>query len=472
MPRLRNYSAAQQTARFGDFMSSRGSADYELHQGLAVVRAKTRFLSRNSGTMKRYIQLSQDNIVGENGFRLQMGNPAAEKAWLKWCESPTVDGHMTMVDLCRQMAATWCRDGEYFLEVVVNSRFPDMIALNPLEADMIDETINQIYPPTKNRVKMGVEIDSFGAPVAYHVLNEHPGDTIFGVNYAQQRHRRVPAASIIHVFERLRPGQTRGEPPASAVINDIKMLDGYREAETMNRRIAAAMMGFFSRELPKADGIQALANEQSEDENGDKLFTLSLEPGTMKQLPDGMRFDKFDPGGSQTDYAQFEAQVKKDVAMGLGISTFALGMETSGVSYSTGRSVIMEDRSYYKGRQAFFIRLAMLPIMRRWAPMHALSAGSAIPPTRLTGLVAAAKFRGRGWPWIDPAKDISANAEALETLQTSYTQIAADRGMDVDDLFSEIASDRELLAKYGLTPVVKEKATGNEQVTGDSGGKK
>lgn len=452
----KNYSAASNTARFNDFMSSSGSADMELLNGLSMVRRKTRFLARNSGTMKRYLQLLQDNIVGESGFRAQIGgNERVENAWNAWCEAPTTDGKMTMVDLCRQMVATWGRDGEYFLEVVVNSRFPDMIALNPLEPDMIDESLNGVHWQTKNRIKMGVELDDFGAPVAYYVLTVHPGDMGFGgLPLSKERHRRVPADKIIHVYERLRPGQTRGEPPASAVINSIKMLDGYREAETMNRRISAAMMGFFSREVPKGEGLQPLANETDEDEDGEERFTLSLEPGTLKLLPDGMRFDKFDPGGSQTDYGQFESQVKKDIAMGLGISTFALGMETAGVSYSTGRSVLMEDRDFYKGKQAFFVRQAMRPIFAAWAKMHQIADLSSIPPTRLKAVTAACKFRGRGWSWIDPAKDIAATAQALETLQTSYTQVAADRGLDVTDLFEEIAADKELLMKYGLTPVV------------------
>lgn len=458
MPRgaSRNYSAAQSVARYGDFAMSSGSADYELLSGLSTLRRKTRFLARNSGTMKRYLQLMQDNVVGENGFTLQIeGNRRAEQSWRDWCEHPTVDGAQHMTDFCRQAVATWGRDGEILIEIVVGKEYADMMGMNALEPDMLDETLNTINPATKNQIRMGVELNTAGRPVAYWILTTHPGDIMQGVPRQAQRHRRVPAQRIIHVFERLRPGQTRGEPPASAIVNPVKMLDGYREAETMNRRIAAAMMGFFSRDIPKAEGITALATgvemtgtEGEEDE--DELFTMSVEPGTLKQLPDGMSFDKFDPGGSQTDYAQFEAQVKKDIAMGVGISTFALGMETSGVSYSTGRSVIQEDRDFYKGKQGFFIRQMMKPIFERWMIAHMLSAGSTIAPTRLKATSSSAKFRGRGWTWIDPAKDIKANAEALETFQTSYTRIAADRGMDVSDLFEEIAADQKLMKKFGL----------------------
>lgn len=458
MKAKRNYVAARKVARYGDFSVSPGSADYELRIGLAEVRKRTRFLARNSGTMRRYIQLMKDNVIGDNGFRLQVkGNNRVEDAWRQWCEYPTVDGVQSIVEFQKQVVATWCRDGEVLIELVVNSSYTDMIGLNALEADMLDETLNTENPTNGNQIKMGVEIDALGVPVAYHLLTQHPGDLFAGSRMPRNRHRRVPASRIIHAFERLRPGQTRGEPPASAVVNPIKMLDGYREAETTNRRIAAAMMGFFTRDIPKQDGITAIADNviESEDEDGEELFEMSVEPGTLKQLPDGMSFDKFDPGGSQTDYAQFEAQVKKDIAMGLGISTFALGMETAGVSYSTGRSVIQEDRDFYKGMQGFFIRQVMRPILFRWLMMHMLTAGSTVAPTRLDATLKNAKFRGRGWEWIDPAKDIKANAEALDTLQTSYSRIAADRGMDVEELFQEIADDQELMKRFGLKNVAQ-----------------
>lgn len=459
----RHYTAAENVARYGDFLRSSGSADYELLNNLAKLREKARFLARNSATMRRYIQLMRDNVVGDNGFTLQAYSPRVEAAFRQWSEYPTVDGHMSMVDFLDQMVGTWCRDGEYFVEFVVGTKYSDSIALNPLEPDMIDETLNTTYGATGNRIKMGVEIDADGRAVAYHVFQQHPGDTSWTVPFAR-RHRRVPADRIIHVFEKLRPGQTRGEPPSASIINSIKMLDGYREAETMNRRIAAAMMGFFSRDVPRAEGIQGLADGKDDE---DELFEINVEPGTLKQLPDGMRFDKFDPGGSQTDYHQFEAQVKKDIAMGLGISTFSLGMETEGVSYSTGRSVIQEDRDYYRARQAFFIRQAMRPIFRQWAKMHALSPGSSIAPSRLTAVLADFKFRGRGWTWIDPAKDIDANARALETLQTSYSRIAAQHGMDVTDLFSEIQRDRELMKTFGLQPITSEGNVGENSDAGD-----
>ena len=67
-----------------------------------------------------------------------------------------------------------------------------------------------------NRVYGGVEVDAGGAPVAYNILQRHPGamvltsdpwafDRIQGFGGSGQR-------NLIHLFERKRPDQKRGIP--------------------------------------------------------------------------------------------------------------------------------------------------------------------------------------------------------------------------------------------------------------------
>ena len=63
----------------------------------------------------------------------------------------------------------------------------------------------------------------------------------------------------------------------------------------------------------------------------------------------------------------------------------------------------------------------------------------------------AKQFRARGWDWVDPAKEVSANAEALRTKQTSLTRVAAGRGIDLTDLLDEIEEEQALAAERGLT---------------------
>lgn len=460
--RRRSYAAAENMARYNDFKVSVGSADAELQLGLTKLRGKARALDRNSSAMVRFLKLLEINVVGAAGFqfkcrvRKQDGtmdtslNERVEMAWWRWCQRPTCDGQMTMVDFLAQMVITHARDGEYLFEIVKDPRFPDGIALNPIESDMLDETLNYGFLPNGNQIKMGVEIDPYGKPVAYHMLLVHPGDSSWNQRTAKERWRRVPADRIIHIYQRRRPGQTRGQPTAAAVVNPIKMLDGYREAETMGRRLMAAQGGFIETEMGAASTIDALADgRETEDEDSDLI--MNVEPGVIRSLKQGQKFKEFNPGGQVSDYQQFESQIKKDIAMGLGISVMSYGMETSGVSYSAGRTVTIEDRDFYKSYQRFLIDNGVEKIFAAWLSAHSMADIASFPPSRMAAVMDGHMFRGRGWDWVDPAKDIKANVEALRTRQTSLSAVAASRGIDIRDLLAEIAEDEAMLKEFGLT---------------------
>ena len=463
--RRRSYSGAGTNAFLGNFSSSGGgSADYELSQSIYPLRNRIRSIARNSGVGKRFVQLLKDNVVGEAGFNLQVRvrmqdgkpdrslNTRVEEAWTAFCQNPTVIDDMDMVDIQKQMVATWGRDGEYILELVRDG--DDGVLLNPIESDMLDHNLTTIHGPTGNQIRMGVEVDANGRAVAYHFLHQHPGDLSWFSPTTKQRYRRVSADRVIHIFERLRPGQTRGEPPASSIIRPTKMIDGYREAETTGRRMKAAIMGFVEEgpEATAADGLDGMADRVDGEETDDPVYEIDMEPGTIKKLPRGHHFNGFDPGGAQTDYAQFEAQIKAEQSMGVSISPVSLGYETAKLSYSTHRGLVGEDRDMYRGLQSFFIRRGMRKIFAVWLFSHvSYNIDSLIPPSRLNAIMLRYKFLARGWDQIDPTKDTKAENEQLGARTTSLSRIAAKRGLSRDDLLDEIEDDERALRERGLT---------------------
>lgn len=456
------YMGASTEIRYADFGLARStSADTELRANLSKLRDRSRYQARNSGMVRRYIHLMKTNVVGDGGFKLQVRvrrtdgtmnkvlNDRVQAAWKKWTRRCSVDRKLSLTQIMNMAVGCLCRDGEAIIEIVRARRFPTGFALKMIEADLLDETLNRPASNGQNEIRMGVELDADEAPVAYHFLTHHPGgDGWLNVD-TRRRYRRVPADRVIHIYDRLRPGQTRGEPHTVAMLATVQMLDGYREAEVMHRRIAASTMGFFKKMSQDAGTVTELA-DSDQDEDAE-LFSLTMTPGLLTELPRGLDFEKFDPGGVQGDYAQFEGQVKREASMGVNLSNFSLGQETQGVSYSTGRSVLIEDRDHYKVSQQFMIEQALWPLFETWVMMETLSDETSIPPLFVVAVLDNYHFRGRGWDWVDPAKDVKANAEALATRQTSLTRISADRGIDVRDLVEEIASDEALLAEYGLT---------------------
>lgn len=101
-------------------------------------------------------------------------------------------------------------------------------------------------------------MDSLGAPVAYHVLRQHPGDRRrVGLEWD-----RVPAygsrtqrRNALHLYAQLRPAQTRGVPYLAAVIEPLKQLERYTDAEIMAAVVAGMFTVFVKSE---GDGLSPL----------------------------------------------------------------------------------------------------------------------------------------------------------------------------------------------------------------------
>jgi capsid protein len=57
----------------------------------------------------------------------------------------------------------------------------------------------------------------------------------------------------------------------------------------------------------------------------------------------------------------------------------------------------------------------------------------------------------RRWAWVDPQKDIAAQITALQNKLTSRTKILSEQGLDFEELIQEIANEKLLMEKYGIT---------------------
>ena len=143
-----------------------------------------------------------------------------------------------------------------------------------LEADYL---VDEDMPAAKegNFIRMGIEVDGFLRPQAYHFFTQHPGDTSMGVGRGQGIKRiRVPANEVIHLFIPERPSQTRGVSWFASALMRLHMLQGYEEAEVVRARASSALMGF----------IQSPDGELMGDELYGSERVSNFEPGVFKYL--------------------------------------------------------------------------------------------------------------------------------------------------------------------------------------------
>ena len=457
-PAKRDYLAASKGRLYMDFKGSNKSADSEIRWSLRDLRNRSRDLERNNEYARRYLQLLQTNIVGENGFRLQLkgrnidgtidmaGNNIIEAAWEEFSRlgGPTVDGKMSMTDLSNHVIRGMARDGEVFLHIVNKNYLRHGIGVQIIEPDRVDDQMNETLRDG-NQVRMGIELDSSTRRVAaYHVLVNNPGDYDYATTTTGTFRQRILADRMLHIYLQERADQTRGVPWTVTAMPALKMLHGYREAELVAARVGAAKMGFFT--SPSGDGFTADGFEDT--------FTplYDAEAGTFHQLPAGVDFKAFDPTHPTTAFADFEKAILRGIAGGLGVSYTALANDLEGTSYSSIRQGALEERDFYKTQQRFMIEHFIDPMFRLW--MRHVMDFALIPingPGKFEKFALGISWRARGFQWVDPLKEINAAVVGLQNGIISHTDIAATYGRDAEETFAQIQRDKEMAKIFGLT---------------------
>lgn len=477
-PRRRSYAGAAGSRLLADFVASTTSADGEIRYNLRRLRDRSRELSRNNDYMRRYLQLLSQNVVGEHGFQLQSrarnerkpgeergsldasGNAIVENAWKRWGKRCTTDRRHSWLDVQRLVIEGLARDGEILIRFVRGRGYPNGFALQLLEPDYLDETYTTTAPGGK-RINMGVELDQYDAPVAYYLLlgknsGAHPFDDA-ATSVKSTARVRVPASEIIHLYMPERSQQTRGVPWISASMARMKMLDGLEEATIVAARAGASKMGF----ITSPDGDQFIGEDED-------IYNpvMSAEPGSIQQLPAGMSFTPWNPDYPASSFSDFHKSILRGIASGLGVSYVSLANNLEGVSYSSIRQGALEERDFYRTIQTFVIQHLCEPICEEWLSMFMSQADTPLPVSKFDKFASALEFRGRGFAWIDPAKEIKAEHEAVQSGFKSLNDVARSYGRDVEEVFAQMQADKAMAERYGIQLAYEPLGTGvkNQQL--------
>ena len=444
------------------------SVDSGLRFALPILRNRSRDLAENNDYIAGYLELLGNKVIGASGIRLQVksrggdgqldrdANTTIEAAWKQWGRKGICDvtGKLSWVELQRLALESMARDGEVFIRLVKSPRINKFgLALQMIEADQINILLNDTLT-NGNIIRMGVELDSWGRPAAYHVFEHHPGDINFGTYSGKTV--RIPADEIIHLFRPHRPGQTRGVPWTASVMTRLHHMGAYEEAAIINARYGASKMGFFIRAVDAA-------GEYTGDGKDVKGNTISeVEPGQMETLPIGYDIKTFDPTYPNNEYDPFIKRQVKGASCGLPGATYSdLSNDLESVNFSSIRQGTLNARDSYRSLQQLLIDVLCIPTFEVFLG-QSLDFGALIivngkrgPNSRLSPAnydkYNMPMFVGRGWDWVDPLKDQKANTEGLANRLTTRTRLAAECGEDFEDILIQLAQEQTLAETYGVT---------------------
>ena len=453
---FRSYAGAQRGRLFADFLSSSKSADAELGPALRTLRDRSRELSRNDSYVKRYLHLLSANVVGTKGIRLSckarddngqldlVGNQIIEREFAKWCKKQncTVTGKLSFVDAQQLFVTTLARDGEVLVKHVKTNENPYGYSIQFIEADHLDEEYD-LKLKDSGSIRMGVEVNTVGRPLAYHLFKNHPYEGSTYQTVASEKYQRIESDELIHAFLQERPEMTRGVPWTSTAMDKIHTLNGYRQAELTASRLAACKMGFYT--SPAGDGYVG------DDTQDTYTPIMEAEPGTFEQLPSGMDFKSFEPNHPTTAFADFEKAILMGISSGLNISYHSLANDLSSVNYSSIRAGSLEDRAQFGVIQEFVVAHFIEPVFREWLEMAMTTNQIPSPMTRFDKFADSATFIPRSWSYVDPQKEIQANILGLKSGQVTMSDIQSTYGRDVEELFEQHDREKKLAEQYGVS---------------------
>jgi lambda family phage portal protein len=456
----RMYQAAKQSRLTSGFGTASTSSDAELASSLRALRDRSRALIRDAAYAKRGRDIVVNNVIG-SGVGMQAGvmssrtqmresvNDAIESAWERWCvaESCHTGGAVHFADMERMIIAQVFEAGEVFIRKhrreFGSSKVP--LALEIVESERLADDLYSPAPSDgNNSVRMGIECDQFGRPVAYFIRERHPSE-LRNSRDSTVMMQRVPAADIIHLKLTTRWPQTRGEPWLHGVARKLNDMDGYSEAEIVAARGAANYMAT----IETTDETYGDLTETGERE-------VVLEPGTVERLGTNEKLNFVSPNRPNAAMDPFMRLMLREVAAGIGVSYESLSRDYSQSNYSSSRLALLDDRDLWKALQQWYIRSFREPLHREWL-MLTVMAGS-IPEIPVGQFAAdmdkfsAVSFKPRGWSWIDPTKEVAAYNAAIQSGLTTRADVISQTGcgMDIEDVDDGRRRELDAAAAKGL----------------------
>lgn len=484
----RKFDAAKQSNITKSFPGSWGTADFEQRFDQQIIVARSRQLAESDKYMQSVIGSLLNNILGATGINFQCkivnqkfagdSNDEPDKQANDIVESfhkkvgnrrnYSVTRNLTRRAAERVMFRSVIVDGEVFVRTYYDFRNETGIARQIISAEVCDLNYNVPNLPGGGQIRMGVELDEFGAPVAYHFLKRAPNDYQYPQGATELR-ERVEARFVQHIFLKLRPGQTRGIPWIVASMMQLRMLGLWEDAALLNAKIGASRNLFYTKDYP--NGWENSDTDLPQD-NG--AIIDDLREGEALELPRGVKPMMLDTRYPDAAVGDFSKAMIRGIAAGVNMSYMTVSGDLSEANFSSLRAGLNEERSNYAAIQIWWVEDQSTPEFEDTLTWGLQTQKIKLPPGRFDKYNQPV-FTGRRWPSVNPLQDAQADALLIAQRLKSRSECILERGGDPDEVFAGCAQDEESLEELGIS--VADGAAPAEEPEGpqdesDDGGKK
>lgn len=320
----------------------------------------------------------------------------------------------------------------------------------------------------------GVVKDSNGAPVKYEVLKQHPRSV-----YRKQALLEwidIPAFNsagaplCLHLFDKARPGQSRGVPYLTPVVELIKQLGKYTDAEVMAAVISGMLTVFVTNETgdPTLGPAPTQANPTGDASLQTDTTGLELGYGSVLGLLPGEKVETVNPGRPNPAFDPFMTSVLRQIGMALELP-FEVLIKHFTASYSASRAALMEAWDYFRRRRHWLVTMLCQPVYEA-VITEAVARGRLSAPGFLADPLIRKAWLGTVWtgdaPYhLDPLKEINAAKERMASFLTTHDEECAAMPQGGSDWMAKVPQfikEKEIIEE--LTPDLPEMKTADPQI--------
>lgn len=432
-----NYGASVVKKSLAGWLHAGGSSREDIEDNVSILRQRTRDLYMGVPIANGAVKTMRTNIVGR-GLRLKPNIDAEllgvspeerrtlekqiEREWNIWAESTDCD--MARIDNfyeLQQLAfLNWLISGDCLAVLPVKPRLnqPYDLRVQLIEADRLCSPDN--CDTIDNKIVGGVEVDQSGEVVAYHIADHHP----LSYAYADISWQRVEAfgkttgrRNVLHLMNRERIGQRRGVPFLAPVIESLKQLGRYTDAEL----VAAVVSGMFTVFIEKADAssedaIGSIIPEEAQVDAEDET-TIELAPGAVIDLNEGEKAHDMNPGRPNANFGGFVEAICQQIGASLEIP-YELLMKRFNSSYTASKGALEEAWKMFNMYRDWLATDFCQPVYEEWLT-EAVAKGRIKAPGFFTDPVirkayCGAKWNGPAKGMLDPIKEATAAEKRVQ----------------------------------------------------------
>lgn len=482
--------AGFQKSGMAGWLPVRSSPQSDIDVNLPMLRARSADAVMNIPLAASAINTSRTHVIGA-GLRLSpkpkykiLGvTPEQAEEWARttreefdlWADSKFCDllRKNTFYDLQDIAYQCYMIDGDSFAAFKYRDSIPDMpyrLRLQLFEASRICNPghtgvqgspwcITAQNPDNGNRIINGVEVDSDGAVVAYWVCNRYPYDptNMQAPKWARVEAfgRNLTAPIMLQICHDDRPEEYRGVPYLAPVLEVLKQVCRFTDAELTAAIIKSFFSVFFEESIPNSNNMFPLQETFGNDEK------ISLEPdafelgsGTLNVLPAGYKVTTVDASRNLSTYEVFTNQLIKQIGSTLE-QPYEVLVKAFNASYSASRAALLQAWAAYKIRRIWFVRDFNQPVYEAWLT-EAVASGRVKAPGYFRDPLKRKAWSNAEWYGptmgsVDPVKDVKAAKLRVDYgFSTNEKEAAEMTGTAFAENIETLAQEKRLVQESAL----------------------